>query len=72
MKALKVNHREALWRRPLDTVAAVPTLAHLPTSRMRPNLSFNRSANGRPPGPGRRYAVHCLRPGPGALPLSPG
>ena len=37
-----------------------------------PNLSFNRSANGRPPGPSRRYAVHCLRPGPGGLPLSPG
>jgi hypothetical protein len=37
-----------------------------------PNLSFNRSANGRPPGPARRYAVHCLRPGPGVLPLSPG
>jgi hypothetical protein len=37
-----------------------------------PNRSFNRSANGRPPGPGRRYAVHCLRPEPGVLPSSPG
>jgi hypothetical protein len=37
-----------------------------------PNWSFNRSANGRPPGPVRRYAVHCLRPGPGVQPLSPG
>jgi hypothetical protein len=37
-----------------------------------PNRSFNRSTNGRPPGPCRRYAVHCLRPGPGTLPLSPG
>ena len=40
--------------------------------RALPNLPLNRSANGRPPGPGRRYAVHCLRPGPGALPSSPG
>jgi hypothetical protein len=37
-----------------------------------PNLSFNRSSNGRPPGPVRRYAVHCLRPGPGVQPSSPG
>jgi hypothetical protein len=40
--------------------------------RARPNSALNRSANGRPPGPGRRYAVHFLRPGPGVLPLSPG
>jgi hypothetical protein len=37
-----------------------------------PNPTLNRSTNGRPPGPGRRYAVHCLRPGPGVLPSSPG
>ena len=37
-----------------------------------PNTTLNRSANGRPPGPGRRYAVQCLRPGPGVLPSSPG
>jgi hypothetical protein len=43
-----------------------------PVRKAVPNLSFNRSANGRPPGPSRRYAVHCLRPGPGVLPLSPG
>ena len=36
-----------------------------------PNPSLKRSANGRPPGPGRRYAVHFRRPGPGVLPLSP-
>ena len=37
-----------------------------------PNPTLNRSTNGRPPGPGRRYAVHCLRPRPGVLPSSPG
>ena len=39
---------------------------------VRPNPSFNRSANGRPPSPGRWYAVHFHRPGLGVLPLSPG
>ena len=33
--------------------------------------SLKRSANGRPPGPGLRYAVHFLSPGPGVLPSSP-
>jgi hypothetical protein len=36
-----------------------------------PNPSVKRSANGRPPGPGRWYPVHFHRPGPGVLPLSP-
>ena len=36
-----------------------------------PNPSLKRSANGRPPGPVWRYAVHFRQPGPGALPLSP-
>jgi hypothetical protein len=36
------------------------------------NLPLNRSANGRPPGPDRWYAVHFPRPGPGGLPSSPG
>jgi hypothetical protein len=36
-----------------------------------PNPSLKRSANGRPPGPGRRCTAHCLRPGPGGLPLAP-
>ncbi len=40
-------------------------------SRVRPNPSLKRSANGRPPGPGRWYAVHFHRPGPGGLPSSP-
>ena len=36
-----------------------------------PNPSFKRSANGRPPAPGRRYAVHFRHPGASVLPLSP-
>ena len=36
-----------------------------------PNPSFKPSPNGGPPGPGRRYAVHCLRPGPGVPPSVP-
>ena len=37
----------------------------------RPNTSLKRSANGRPPAPGRWYPVHFHRPGAGVLPLSP-
>ena len=40
--------------------------------RVRPNPSLNRSANGRPPGPGWWYAVHFHQPGPGVLPLATG
>ena len=36
-----------------------------------PNPSLKRSANGRPPGPGRWHTVHFHRPGPGVLPSSP-
>ena len=36
-----------------------------------PNPSLKRSANGRPPGPGPRYGVHFLSPGPGVLQSSP-
>jgi hypothetical protein len=39
--------------------------------RAGPNHSLKRSDNGTPPGPGRWYAVHFHRPGPGGLPLSP-
>ena len=39
--------------------------------KMTPNPSLKRSANGRPPAPGLRYAVHFLSPGAGVLPLSP-
>ena len=37
----------------------------------RPNPSLKLSPNGGPPGPGRRYAVHCLQPGPGVPPSVP-
>ena len=37
----------------------------------RPNHLLKRSANGMPPAPGRRYAVHFHRPGAGGIPLSP-
>ena len=40
-------------------------------TRPMPNPSLKRSANGTPPGPGLRYGVHFLNPGPGALPLAP-
>jgi hypothetical protein len=49
------------WR-----VINAPLLSHV-----RPNPSLKRSANGRPPGPVWRYAVHFRQPGPGVLPLSP-
>jgi hypothetical protein len=39
--------------------------------KVRPNPSLKRSANGRPPGPAWRYAVHFRQSGPGVLPLSP-
>jgi hypothetical protein len=38
---------------------------------VRPNPSLKWSANGMPPGPGRWYAVHFHRPGPGVIPSSP-
>ena len=41
------------------------------SSPVRPNPSLKRSANGRPAGPGLRYGVHFLSPGPAVLPLSP-
>jgi hypothetical protein len=54
---------------------SVAVAAHVSVHRsppLRPNPSVNRRANGRPPGPGRWYAVHFHRPGPGVLPSSPG
>ncbi len=44
---------------------------NLAVCQSRPNHSLKRSANGRPPGPVWRYAVHFRQPGPGVLPLSP-
>ena len=50
-----------------------PCQAHLPQlpHAVLPNPSLKRSANGRPAGPGLRYGVHFLSPGPAVLPLSP-
>ncbi len=42
-----------------------------PRHAVTPNPSLKRSTNGRPPGPGLRYAVHFLSPSPGVLPLAP-
>ena len=45
--------------------------AKAPVRTARSNPSLKRSANGRPPGPVWRYAVHFRQPGPGVLPSSP-
>ena len=56
--------REAEWfARKEETVIVMPPVL--------PNPSLKRSANGRPPGPVWRYAVHFRQPGPGVLPSSP-
>jgi hypothetical protein len=57
MHTIKVIHSEV----------AFPILSRALT----PNPSLKRSANGRPPGPVWRYAVHFRQPGPGVLPSSP-
>jgi len=49
----------------------LPSPPVCPLGAALPNPSLNRSANGRPPGPVWRYAVHFRQPGPGVLPLSP-
>ena len=41
------------------------------TSTGRPNHSVEARSNGGPPGPGHRYRVHFLWPGPGVPPLAP-
>ena len=41
------------------------------TSTVLPNPSFKPSPNGGPPGPGCRYAIHVLHPGPGVPPSVP-
>jgi hypothetical protein len=57
---------------PAGTTGLRQALRFGPISTSRPNPSVNRSANGRPPRPGRWYAVHFHRPGRGGLPSSPG
>ena len=55
--------RQTQWLAEKYTVCAMRTVL--------PNPSLKRSANGRPPGPVWRYAVHFRQPGPGVLPSSP-
>ena len=57
-------------QREAESHAWKSTLLSVPRELM-PNPSLKRSANGRPPGPVWRYAVHFRQPGPGVLPLSP-
>ena len=46
-----------------------PPNTPLPTSsHLGPTPSFKPTSNGEPPGPGHRYPVHFLRPGPGVSP----
>ena len=49
----------------------VPVRTIAPMDAAWPNPSLKRSANGRPPGPVWRYAVHFRQPGPSVLPLPP-
>ena len=58
----------APWRRVTKNSAPSQLRASAPAW---PNPSLKRSANGRPPAPGRWYAVHFHRPGAGVLPSSP-
>jgi hypothetical protein len=53
-------------------ISTVAITAFARAGWLRPNPSFNRRANGTPPGPGRWYSVHFHRPGPGGAPLPPG
>ena len=50
---------------------SVPRSSPLASSVARPNPSVKLSPNGGPRGPGRRYAVHFLQPGPRVPPLVP-
>ena len=52
-----------------NTGGTLRTLPFPPT--VMPNPSFKPSPNGGPPGPGCRYAVHFLHPGPGVPPSVP-
>ena len=72
-RAADAEYRDCSCRgaeREAESHACKSTLASLPRELM-PNPSLKRSANGRPPGPVRRYAVHFRQPGPGVLPSSP-
>ena len=59
------------WRGAGSTISGMQNQSSGKRRARRPNPSLKRSANGRPPAPGRWYAVHFHRPGAGVLPSSP-
>ena len=76
-KVLGVRRRRGVprlllpWREAASRMARMPNQPSRMSHALMPNPSLKRSANGRPPGPVWRYAVHFRQPGPGILPLSP-
>ena len=70
--AADAEYRDCSCRGPLqhaEWLACKHDPVRMPRALM-PNPSLKRSANGRPPGPVWRYAVHFHQPGPGVLPLA--
>jgi hypothetical protein len=63
-----VNH---LYVNSAEIIALIKSKVIFILPKVTPNPSLKRSANGRPPGPVWRYAVHFRQPGPGVLPSSP-
>ena len=59
------------WSTPQQAAGPLHAHAQRAPSTALPNPSLKRSANGMPPAPGRRYAVHFRQPGAGAIPSSP-
>ena len=57
--------------RPRGTTAPLQARRQCVVSAAQPNPSFKPSPNGGPPGPGNRYGVHFLSPGPGVPPSVP-
>ena len=73
VRAADAGYRDCSCRgaeREAESHACKCTLVRLPCTPM-PNPSLKRSANGRPPGPVWRYAVHFRQPCLGVLPLVP-
>ena len=56
---------------PSSGFGCVSSVRHTCAHPVRPNPSLKLRANGMPRRPGRRYAVHCRHPGPGAPPSVP-
>ena len=62
--------REAAEARGQKLQGMVAQFLRLPRTVL-PNHSLEARSNGGPPGPGHRYGVHFLWPGPGVPPLTP-